>query len=60
MAELLDKGIYPAAVKGVETFISAGSIAVALILIASLTRILIATTFNIRKLIHRRKNHDQN
>jgi uncharacterized membrane protein YjjB (DUF3815 family) len=51
MAELLDNGIYSAAVKGVETFIGAGSIAVALILIASLTRILIATIGNVKKLV---------
>jgi uncharacterized membrane protein YjjP (DUF1212 family) len=54
MAELLDKGVYPAGVKGVETIIGAGSIAVALILIASLTRILIATIGNVKKLFKKK------
>ncbi|MDR0817354.1 MAG: threonine/serine exporter family protein [Clostridiales Family XIII bacterium] len=57
MAELLGKGVYPAAIKGVETFIGAGCIAVALILIASLTRILIATIGNVKKLFTKERSY---
>jgi uncharacterized membrane protein YjjP (DUF1212 family) len=48
MAELIDSGVYTAAVKGVETLITAGSIAVALILIASLTRLSAATVDRVK------------
>jgi len=48
MSFLIEHGIYSAAVKAAETFICAGSIAVALILVASLTRLIFAFIVKIK------------